>query len=133
VDETYVKVAGRWRYVYRAIDQFGQVIDVFVAPRRDAKTARGSFGQAIGTTMRTPVEVVTDKAQMVEGHPRPVLGSAAADRRGCRGARALACRAGPSPQRARLEKFRDSFTFVVKELGTEMIHRWEDDKTSREG
>ena len=28
VDETYVKVAGRWRYVYRAIDQFGQVIDV---------------------------------------------------------------------------------------------------------
>jgi IS6 family transposase len=31
VDETYVKVAGRWRYVYRAIDQFGQVTDVFVS------------------------------------------------------------------------------------------------------
>jgi hypothetical protein len=31
VDETYVKVAGRWRYVYRAIDQFGQVIDVYVS------------------------------------------------------------------------------------------------------
>jgi transposase, IS6 family len=30
VDETYVKVAGQWRYVYRAIDQFGQVIDVFI-------------------------------------------------------------------------------------------------------
>jgi IS6 family transposase len=30
VDETYVKVAGRWRYVYRAIDQFGQVIDVLL-------------------------------------------------------------------------------------------------------
>jgi transposase, IS6 family len=29
VDETYVRVAGRWRYMYRAIDQFGQVIDVF--------------------------------------------------------------------------------------------------------
>jgi IS6 family transposase len=28
VNETYVKVGGRWRYVYRAIDQFGQVIDV---------------------------------------------------------------------------------------------------------
>jgi transposase, IS6 family len=40
VDETYVKVAGRWRYVYRAIDQFGQVIDVFVSPRRDVKAAR---------------------------------------------------------------------------------------------
>ena len=36
MDETYVKVAGQWRYVYRAIDQFGQVIDVFVSVR-DAK------------------------------------------------------------------------------------------------
>jgi transposase-like protein len=40
VDETYVKVAGQWRYVYRAIDQFGQVVDVLVSPRRDAKAAR---------------------------------------------------------------------------------------------
>ena len=31
VDETYVKVAGRWRYVYRAIDQHGQIIDVYVS------------------------------------------------------------------------------------------------------
>ena len=61
VDETYVKVAGRWRYVYRAIDQFGQVIDVFVAPRRDANAARRFFERAIRTTMR-PVEVVTDRA-----------------------------------------------------------------------
>jgi transposase-like protein len=28
VDGTYVKVAGRWRYLYRAVDQYGQVIDV---------------------------------------------------------------------------------------------------------
>src|SRR4030095_15671198 len=34
VDETYVKVAGRWVYLYRAIDQFGQVIDVLVAEKR---------------------------------------------------------------------------------------------------
>ena len=62
VDETYVKVAGRWRYVYRAIDQFGQVIDVFVSPRRDATAARRFFGRAIGTTKVTPVEVITDQA-----------------------------------------------------------------------
>ena len=62
VDETYVKVAGRWRFVYRAIDQFGQVIDVFVSPRRDAAAARRFFEQAIGTTRRAPVEVITDKA-----------------------------------------------------------------------
>jgi transposase-like protein len=62
VDETYVKVAGRWRYIYRAIDQFGQVIDVLVSPQRDAKAVRHYFERAIGTTKITPVEVVTDKA-----------------------------------------------------------------------
>jgi transposase, IS6 family len=62
VDETYVKVAGQWRYVYRAIDQFGQVIDVFVSSRRDAKAARRFFERAIGTTKIAPAEVSTDQA-----------------------------------------------------------------------
>jgi IS6 family transposase len=57
-----VKVAGRWRYVYRTIDQFGQVIDVFVAPRRDTAAARQFFERAIGTTKVTPIEVTTDQA-----------------------------------------------------------------------
>jgi IS6 family transposase len=62
IDETYVKVAGRWRYVYRAIDQFGQVIDVFVSAARDARAARRFLEQAIDTTKVAPVEVVTDRA-----------------------------------------------------------------------
>jgi IS6 family transposase len=62
VDETYVKVGGRWRFVYRAIDQFGQVIDVFVSARRDSTAARRFFERAIGTTKTRPVEVVTDRA-----------------------------------------------------------------------
>jgi transposase-like protein len=62
VDETDVKVAGHWRDVYRAIDQFGQVVDVFMSPRRDARSARCCFERAVGTTRRTPVEVVTDGA-----------------------------------------------------------------------
>jgi transposase-like protein len=62
VDETYVKVAGRWRYVYRAVDQFGQVIDAVVSPRRDAAAAQRFFQRAIGATHRTPSEVVTDLA-----------------------------------------------------------------------
>ena len=57
-----MKVAGQWRYVYRAIDQFGQVIDVFVSARRDAHAARRFFERAIGTTKVAPVEVVTDQA-----------------------------------------------------------------------
>jgi transposase-like protein len=57
-----VKVAGRWRYVYRAIDQFGQVIDVFLCARRDADAASRFFQQAIGSTRVRPVEVTTDRA-----------------------------------------------------------------------
>jgi transposase, IS6 family len=55
-------VAGRWRYVYRAIDQFGQVIDVFVSACRDANAARQFFEQALRTTSVAPTEVVTDQA-----------------------------------------------------------------------
>jgi transposase-like protein len=62
VDETSVKVAGRWRYVYRAIDQFGQAIDVYVSPRPGVRAARRFFERAIGTIKVTPSEVVTDRA-----------------------------------------------------------------------
>ena len=47
---------------YRAIDQFGQVIDVFVSPSRDANAAQRFFERAIGTTAIVPEEVVTDQA-----------------------------------------------------------------------
>jgi transposase-like protein len=61
VDETYVKVAGRWRYVYRAVDQHGQVIDVYVSPRRDTDAARRFFVRAL-CAHASPSEVVTDRA-----------------------------------------------------------------------
>jgi transposase, IS6 family len=61
VDETYVKVAGSWRYVYRAVDQHGQIIDVYVSPRRDTTAARRFFETALGAHGE-PVEVVTDRA-----------------------------------------------------------------------
>jgi IS6 family transposase len=57
-----VKVAGQWRYVYRAVDEFGQVIDIFVSPRRNATAARQFFDRAMATTTIRPVEVVTDRA-----------------------------------------------------------------------
>ena len=65
VDETYVKVAGVWRYVYRAVDQHGQVIDVFVSQRRNIAAARAFFGSAM-TAHGEPAEVVTDLAQALE-------------------------------------------------------------------
>ncbi|WP_433365057.1 IS6 family transposase [Actinoplanes sp. CA-142083] len=62
VDETYVKVNGAWRYVYRAIDQRGQVIDVLLTIRRDASAARRFFTRALGTLKVIPRQVVTDAA-----------------------------------------------------------------------
>ena len=61
VDETYVKVAGEWSYLYRAVDQHGQVIDVLQSLRRDLGAARRFFTRALraGTI---PAEVTTDRA-----------------------------------------------------------------------
>lgn len=47
VDETYVKVAGRWTYLYRAVDQHGQVIDVLLSATRDLPAARRFFTRAL--------------------------------------------------------------------------------------
>jgi transposase-like protein len=61
VDETYIKVAGRWIYLYRAVDQYGQVIDVLVSTRRDAAAARRFFSSGLRVGC-VPVEVTTDWA-----------------------------------------------------------------------
>jgi transposase, IS6 family len=61
VDETYVKIAGRWVYLYRAIDQFGQVIDVLVSEKRDMAATRRFFTRALDHGP-SPTEVTTDRA-----------------------------------------------------------------------
>jgi IS6 family transposase len=61
VDETYVNLAGRWVYLYRAIDQFGQVVDVLVCEKRDLAATRRFFTRALQHTTR-PAEVTTDRA-----------------------------------------------------------------------
>jgi IS6 family transposase len=61
VDETYVKIGGQWRYLYRAVDQYGQVIDVLLSERRDTAAARQFFIRALRHGP-APVEVATDKA-----------------------------------------------------------------------
>jgi DDE domain len=61
VDDTYLKVDGSWRYLFRAIDEFGQIIEVYLSPRLDAKAARRFFERAIGRTRVSPVEITTDR------------------------------------------------------------------------
>jgi transposase-like protein len=61
VDETYIRVAGVWRYVYRAVDLYGQVIDVYVSKRRNIAAATTFFETMLAGRDR-PREVTTDLA-----------------------------------------------------------------------
>lgn len=62
VDETYIRVAGQWQYAYRAIDEYGQVVDVYLSPTRDAQAAEHFFRCALEETEERPERVTTDRA-----------------------------------------------------------------------
>ena len=62
VDETYVKVAGVWRYVYRAVDQHGQVIDVYVSRSARHRRRRAGSSPTALAAHGEPAEVITDRA-----------------------------------------------------------------------
>ena len=61
VGDRFSAVAGRWHYLYRAIDQHGQVIDVFVSTRRNAAIAR-AFSIRARCHGPAPTQIATDKA-----------------------------------------------------------------------
>jgi transposase-like protein len=61
IDETYIRIAGRWCYAFRAIDEEGQVIDVYVSPTRDTAAATTFLTQAVESTEVTPTVATTDK------------------------------------------------------------------------
>jgi transposase, IS6 family len=62
VDETYVKVKGRWTYLYRAVDSRGQTVDFLLSARRDAAAARRFFRKALKQQHTvTPRTITVDK------------------------------------------------------------------------
>src|SRR6202165_4115195 len=62
VDETYVKILGRWHYLYRGVDQDGEVLDCRLSRTRDLAAAEAFFRCTINSTGCMPKHVVTDKA-----------------------------------------------------------------------
>jgi putative transposase len=60
VDETYVKVSGKWCYLYRAIDKQGQLIDSMLSAKRDMAAAQRFFRSAQTVAGRRPEQVTTD-------------------------------------------------------------------------
>lgn len=64
VDETYIRVGGNWRSLWRAVDANGQMVDVRLTARRDTKAAKSFLNKAIERVrLHRPVTIVTDKAQ----------------------------------------------------------------------
>jgi transposase-like protein len=62
VDETYLRVGGQWRYLYRAVDGTGQTIDFLLSAMRDKAATRRFFRKALGRgNTRYPRTVVTDR------------------------------------------------------------------------
>ena len=75
VDETYIKVQGQWRYLYRAIDRSGALIDVMFSKHRNMAAAMAFFEQAKTVTGVTPDRVTTDGHDSYKRAIRTVLGS----------------------------------------------------------
>ena len=61
MDETYIKVSGRWCYLYWAIDRHGNLLDSVLSEHRDRETSRRFLRRLIDAQGRKPLRLTTDK------------------------------------------------------------------------
>jgi putative transposase len=61
IDEVFVKIDGIQHYLWRAVDQDGEVVDVFLQRRRDGKAAKRFFRRLLKIHRNEPRKIVTDK------------------------------------------------------------------------
>ena len=80
VDETYLKVRGRWCYLYRAIDRDGNLVDAVLSKHRDMRAAKAFFRSARATMGFRPDRVTTDGHGSYPRAIRTVLGKTARHR-----------------------------------------------------
>jgi putative transposase len=61
LDEIFLRIAGKRQYLWRAVDQEGEVLDILVQPRRDKQTAKKFFRKLLKGLQYVPRAIVTDK------------------------------------------------------------------------
>ena len=61
IDEVFVKIDGKQHYLWRAVDQDGEVVDVYLQSRRDGKAAKRFFKRLLKAHRYEPRKIVTDK------------------------------------------------------------------------
>jgi len=74
VDETYVKIKGRWTYLYRAVDKEGKTVDFLLRAKRDVAAAKAFFGRAFKSHGRLPRSITRDGYQASHRTAREFLG-----------------------------------------------------------
>ncbi len=75
LDEVFITIQGERQYLWRAVDQDGDVIDILVQPRRDRKAAKRFFRKLLKGQGRVPGRLVTDKLRSYSAALRAVMPS----------------------------------------------------------
>jgi putative transposase len=73
LDELFVTIQGRRQYLWRAVDQDGDVIDIFLQPRRDQRAAKRFFRKLLRGQGGEPRRLVTDKLRSYAAAHRAVM------------------------------------------------------------
>ena len=77
LDELFVNIHGRLQYLWRAVDQDGDVIDILVQPRRDRRAAERFFRKLLKGQGRAPRRLITDRLRIYSAAHRRVMPSVA--------------------------------------------------------
>ena len=75
LDEVFIKIQGKRQYLWRAVEQDGDVLDILVQPRRDRKAAKRFFRKLLKGQARPPWRLVIDKLKSYRAAHREVMPS----------------------------------------------------------
>ena len=77
LDEVFIRIGGQQHYLWRAVDQDGDVLDILVQPRRDQRAAERFFRRLLRDQGKQPFQIVTDKLRSYSAALRTLLGEVA--------------------------------------------------------